>query len=113
MSDLDHVSRANPDYVEEQYRRYRADPRSVDEGWALFFAGFDMALGGNGLGPHGGYGPNAGQGPEGEEGAGMGQRVAGNGYAAAVPLRIDPKTGRTAEPVLGVFGLVHAYRELG
>ena len=31
MSHLDFVSRVNADYVEEQYRRYRADPSSVDE----------------------------------------------------------------------------------
>ena len=36
MSNLDLVSRVNADYVEDQYRRYREDPSSVDEGWALF-----------------------------------------------------------------------------
>ena len=108
MSDLDHVSRANPDYVEEQYRRYRVDPRSVDEGWALFFAGFEMGTGGNGHGPDGGHGPEAARDARGPE---NGHRP--SGHAVAVPFRIDPSTGRAAEPVLGVFGLVHAYRELG
>jgi 2-oxoglutarate dehydrogenase complex dehydrogenase (E1) component-like enzyme len=51
MSDLDHVSRANADYVEQQYQRYRVDPSSVDERWALFFAGFEMGTTGNGHGP--------------------------------------------------------------
>lgn len=110
MSDLDHVSRANPDYVEEQYRRYRVDPRSVDEGWALFFAGFEMALGGNGHGPDGGHEPGA-EGPRDAHGPENGYRS--NGSLAAVPMRVDSATGRAAEPVLGVFGLVHAYRELG
>ncbi|MCC6766392.1 MAG: 2-oxoglutarate dehydrogenase E1 component [Deltaproteobacteria bacterium] len=87
MSSLDFVSRVNADYVEEQYRRYRADPGSVDERWALFFAGFEMADGG----AHG-----------------------GNGHAAPV-VRLAPHrtTAPDVEPVLGVFGLVHAYRELG
>jgi 2-oxoglutarate dehydrogenase E1 component len=77
MSSLDLVTRANPAYVDEQYRRYLADPSSVDEGWALFFAGFELAANGNG---------------------------AGAATAAAAPA---------AEPVIGVFDLVHSYRELG
>ncbi len=89
MSNLDLVSRVNADYVEDQYRRYRADPDSVDERWALFFAGFEMADGhGNGA----------------------------NGHAAAAAVAAPatrPATRPDAEPVLGVFGLVHAYRELG
>ena len=89
MTDLDFVSRANADYVEEQYRRYRADPSSVDESWALFFAGFEMAAGGNGAGPN------------------------GAAAHAAHALPIHPTTGRGVEPVIGVFDLVHSYRELG
>ena len=76
MSSLDLVTRANAAYVDEQYRRYLADPASVDERWALFFAGFEMA---NGNG-------------------------AGTAPVAAAPA---------AEPVIGVFDLVHSYRELG
>ena len=53
MSTLDFVSRVNADYVEAQYQRYRVDPSSVDERWALFFAGFEMAVDGNGRGPNG------------------------------------------------------------
>jgi hypothetical protein len=44
MDTFDSIARANPDYVEALYRRYRADPRSVDESWALVFAGYDFAL---------------------------------------------------------------------
>ena len=40
---LDFIQRANAGYIEEQYRRYRLDPSSVPEEWALFFAGFDLA----------------------------------------------------------------------
>src|SRR6266403_1466965 len=86
MRSLDLVTRANAEYVDEQYRRYREDPTSVDDNWALFFAGFELAGDGNGA------------------------AAAANGGAAhladAVPV---PR----AEPVIGVFDLVHSYRELG
>ncbi len=42
-SRLDFVQRANAPYIEEQYARYQADPGSVPEEWALFFAGFELA----------------------------------------------------------------------
>jgi 2-oxoglutarate dehydrogenase E1 component len=88
MSNLDFVSRVNADYVEDQYRRYRVDPSSVDERWALFFAGFEMAVDGNGGGA--------------------------NGHAPQIARAlIHPTTGRGAAPVVGVFDLVHSYRELG
>src|SRR5712664_4777053 len=48
MQPIDSVTLANKDYVAEQYRRFKADPRSVGEEWALFFAGFELAAGGNG-----------------------------------------------------------------
>ena len=43
MSTLDFIQRANPDYVENLYRRYLEDPTSVDAQWGLFFAGFELA----------------------------------------------------------------------
>jgi len=96
MSDLDLVSRVNADYVEEQYQRYRADPSSVDERWALFFAGFEMGTNGNG------HGPSA-------------VAAATNGHAAPARHLVHPTTGRgpDAEPVAGVFDIIHSYRELG
>jgi 2-oxoglutarate dehydrogenase E1 component len=39
----DLILRANASYIEEQHRRYLADPDSVPEDWALFFAGFELA----------------------------------------------------------------------
>ena len=45
MTDFDFIARANPEWVEAQYRAWRRDPRSVDERWALVFAGFDFAGG--------------------------------------------------------------------
>src|SRR6059036_3173123 len=50
MYSLDGVALANKDYVAEQYRRYQADPASVDARWAAFFAGFELASG-NGEAP--------------------------------------------------------------
>jgi 2-oxoglutarate dehydrogenase E1 component len=79
------VSLANKDWVAEQYRLWKQDPNSVDERWAIFFSGFDLAdgnghafseAGGNGAGLH----------------------------------EID-ETGEVR--VLGVYGLVEAYRERG
>src|SRR5579862_1621940 len=43
VGNLDVISRANADYVDDLYRRYLDNPTSVDEGWALFFAGFELA----------------------------------------------------------------------
>ena len=40
---FDFIQHVNAGYIEEQYRRYRVDPASVGEDWALFFAGFDLA----------------------------------------------------------------------
>ncbi len=91
MRSLDLVTRANASYVDEQYRRYRQDPSSVDDNWALFFAGFELAANGNGADasaiPH----------PNGRE------------ASAAVASTVRPD----AAPVIGVFDLVHSYRELG
>src|SRR3984893_18520286 len=36
------AARANLDLIEENYRRWQLDPRSVDSGWAAFFEGFEL-----------------------------------------------------------------------
>src|SRR5437867_3623216 len=82
MQPIDSATLANKDYVAEQYRRYKADPRSVGEEWALFFAGFELGASGNGA-------------------------AVGEATAAA------PTAAATTTPVIGVFDLVHSYRELG
>lgn len=46
MDTFDSIARANPEYVDALCRRYREDPRSVDENWALVHAGYDFALAG-------------------------------------------------------------------
>ena len=42
-SRLDAIQRASASYIEELYARYRDDPASVPEDWAVFFAGFELA----------------------------------------------------------------------
>jgi 2-oxoglutarate dehydrogenase E1 component len=42
-SRLDAIQRANAAYVEEMYERFRRDPASVPEEWALFLAGLESA----------------------------------------------------------------------
>src|SRR3989454_1817449 len=36
------AARANLDLIEENYRRWRQDPESVDSGWSAFFEGFEL-----------------------------------------------------------------------
>jgi 2-oxoglutarate dehydrogenase E1 component len=67
----DFVLQANPDYVDELYRRYKSDPNAVGADWARFFAGFEFASNGRALAP------------------------------------------AVSEPTIGVFDLIHSYRELG
>ncbi len=43
MNFLDFIARANPEYVETLYRQFKSDPKSVDERWALVFAGYEFA----------------------------------------------------------------------
>jgi 2-oxoglutarate dehydrogenase E1 component len=76
VANLDFINRANAAYVDALYQQFLKDPGSVDERWALFFAGFEAA---NGNGAH--------------------------AAAGAVPP--------TTEPNIGVYDLIHSYRELG
>ncbi len=48
MELFDFFSRANSDYIEQLYQQYRQDPASVDERWAVFFAGFEAGNSGPG-----------------------------------------------------------------
>jgi 2-oxoglutarate dehydrogenase E1 component len=36
------AARANLELIEENYRRWQADPHSVDSGWSAFFEGFEL-----------------------------------------------------------------------
>jgi 2-oxoglutarate dehydrogenase E1 component len=45
MQALDLANRANAEYIEQMYQRYRKDPNDVDGQWRAFFAGFEAAGG--------------------------------------------------------------------
>ncbi len=42
MKDLSFIFNADPQVISDYYDRFQADPASVDEGWQLFFKGFDF-----------------------------------------------------------------------
>jgi len=48
MHMFDFVNRANADYIDRLYQQYQKDPRSVEEPWLSYFAGFDAGAGRNG-----------------------------------------------------------------
>jgi 2-oxoglutarate dehydrogenase E1 component len=87
MQPLDFVNRANADFIDRLFEQYRKDPRSVSDAWQAFFAGFDAGLGrsSNGDLPA----PGAARTPHGPD------------VETVLPL------------TMGVFDLVHTYRELG
>ena len=41
MKDYSHVTNAHPAFIDDLYKKYKQDPKSVDDGWRLFFDGFD------------------------------------------------------------------------
>ncbi|MEK7257924.1 MAG: 2-oxoglutarate dehydrogenase E1 component, partial [Bacteroidota bacterium] len=54
MTDYSFVSNAHPNFIESLYEQYQANPEAVEEGWRLFFKGFDFAsnVNGNGTATH-------------------------------------------------------------
>lgn len=42
MKDYSYIFNAHPDYIESLYKNYQQDPTSVDDGWRLFFDGFEF-----------------------------------------------------------------------
>ncbi len=50
MQDFSFVFNAHPSYIESIYEQYQTDPSSIEEGWRIFFKGFDFAAGSNGNG---------------------------------------------------------------
>jgi 2-oxoglutarate dehydrogenase E1 component len=44
MDAFDFVNRANADYIDRLYQQYQKEPRSVEDHWKAFFAGFEMGL---------------------------------------------------------------------
>ncbi len=48
MKDLSFIFNAHPSYIESMYSDYQTNPENTEEGWRLFFKGFDMALSSSG-----------------------------------------------------------------
>jgi 2-oxoglutarate dehydrogenase E1 component len=92
--DLDFITRANPDYVDGLYRQFLRDPKSVDEQWALLFAGFEAA---------------EGDGARADQIASVGTVPMGPHPTERAPTGIAP----AAHWGLGVFDMIHHYREFG
>src|SRR5437763_786762 len=44
MDTFDFVNRANAEYIDRLYQQYLKDPRSLEDHWKAFFAGFDLGL---------------------------------------------------------------------
>ena len=94
---LDELTRANPAYVLSLWEDYRRDPRSVDERWALIFAGLAYGLAARGEPGH--DAPRAASGPPGAAVA-LVQAFRELGHLAA---DLDPLGGSPREhPLLGL-----------
>ncbi len=95
MPSLEAILRANPEFVDKLYRRWLADPASVDPTWGLFFAGYEMGEGG---------------------GNGRASVLAGPRppvvltAEGALPEGIDEAA---VEPALRIYDVVHTYRAHG
>lgn len=86
MESFDFINRANAEYIDRMHEQYRRDPRSVPEQWQVFFAGFDLGL------------TRAGEPPN------------------QTPLlqSVDaPDAGDEFPLSMGIFDLVHTFREVG
>ncbi|MGH7215071.1 MAG: 2-oxoglutarate dehydrogenase E1 subunit family protein, partial [Tepidisphaeraceae bacterium] len=90
MKPFDFVNRANAEFIDRLYEQYQRDPRSLDEQWQAFFTGFDL-------------------------GQARTPVPSGDGIRTEVPPGIaGGAIGQEGVPAtIGVFDLVHSYRELG
>src|SRR3954466_11432302 len=83
MEPFDFVNRANAEYIDRAYERYRKDPRSVNEQWQAFFAGFE---------------------------AGSTRTESGELTPSRPAVEFERGVDHIT---MGVFDLVHTYREIG
>src|SRR2546429_9934138 len=90
------ATRANLDLLDENYRRWRQNPESVDSGWAAFFEGLELGE----LPERDGAVARAAEGREGS----LQSRVDGLVYAyrtlGPTIARLDPLADRRAEKPL-------------
>jgi 2-oxoglutarate dehydrogenase E1 component len=110
VGELDFVTRANQEYVDDLYRRYLADPAAVDARWALFFAGFDLAQGpgGNGRPPA----PRVARAAAAAPGGGNGSALAPSPIESVTDAELAAQTRRTGY-IPGIYDLVHSFRAFG
>src|SRR4051812_45832333 len=105
MERFDFVNRANAEYIDRLYEQYQRDPRSIDPTWQAYFAGFEYASGRNLR--HTAVAPAPAS--------------PGRAAEAAADASAAPRTVATTEPGaeldrnahIGIYDLVHSYRELG
>lgn len=118
MRKPDFANQANAAYVDEMYERYLEDPDSVGNDWGLFFAGFEMGRSASAAAISSDQTPS----PDAEPSAKATAKPSENtlrapSHAAHVPHEHPSHVRRPREgtglPTLGVFDLVHSYRELG
>ncbi len=106
---VDVANGANAEYLAGLYDQYLGDPRSVDASWQAFFAGFALASGGGGI--------NATDAPtvasQDTDDLGGGVPTTLPGHLRGDALMGDEIHGRTVLETVGVFDLVHTFREFG
>ena len=90
MERFDFVNRANAEYIDRLYEQYQRDPRSLDATWQAYFSGFEYAGGRNAPAPKQTHSAGTAGGPG--------------------PTSRDGLSGNAS---IGIFDLVHSYRELG
>jgi len=44
MKDYSFIHNAHPTFVENLYQQYLQNPEEVEDGWRLFFSGFEFAV---------------------------------------------------------------------
>ena len=42
MSDFSYVFNAHPSFIDEMFAKYKNDPSSIEDGWRVFFEGFEF-----------------------------------------------------------------------
>ncbi|MCF8243556.1 MAG: 2-oxoglutarate dehydrogenase E1 component [Saprospiraceae bacterium] len=87
MTDFSFIANAHPTFIDSLYEQYTANPATVDEGWRLFFKGFDYGFNQNGA-------------------ATNGIATGSNGTARTVPSEVDLDE-------LRVLALIIGYRNRG
>src|SRR5262245_36736991 len=116
---LDFLQQANAAYIDSLYEQYRRQPDSVPHDWQIFFAGLEAGSG-NGAeaaparpkaAPAAPPVARATEPPAGLRPADVKPVALASTPATGAPPRTA--AGTEAENTIGVFDLVHSYRELG